>query len=117
MTTANRFSSLFKPQAKTSSPIDTKSDPEPELTLESELTLEPEIKSEHILRTSAKKTPTKIILGHRSYEDELREKDEYYLDQGTSVYDILADKEKLAGSLVKSQLCSITDKNEECQDG
>ena len=39
------------------------------------------------------------------------------INQKTSVCNILADKEKLAGSLVKSQLCSITDKNEECQDG
>ena len=39
------------------------------------------------------------------------------INQKTSVRNILDDKEKLTGSLVKSQLCSITDKNEECQDG
>ncbi len=140
MTTANRFSSLFKAQVKTSSPIESEIKPEPELEikselpLESELTLGPELpleselplgpelpieseKSENIRRTSAKKTPTKIILGHRSYEEELREKDEYYLDHGTNVYDILADKEKLASSLVKSKMCSSVDKNEQCQHG
>ena len=39
------------------------------------------------------------------------------INQKTSVRNILDDKEKLTGSLVKSQLCAITDKNEECQDG
>ena len=119
MTTANRFSSLFKTQAKTSSPIE--SDSEPDLGLKSEIKLETEIKSENIRRTSAKKTPTKIILGHRSYQSELHEKEAYYdqenLDQNKSVYDILADKEKLASSLVKSKMCSSVDKNVKCQHG
>ena len=39
------------------------------------------------------------------------------INQKTSVCNISADKEKLASSLVKSQLSSIIDKNEECQDG
>jgi hypothetical protein len=69
----------------------------------------------------AKKTLTKIILGHRSYQDELHEKQAYYDkengDQNTSAYEILADKEKLASALVKTRMCSSVDKNEECQHG
>jgi len=65
----------------------------------------------------AKKTTTKILLGHRSYQDELREKEAYYDQENTSVYDILADKEKLASTLVKTRMCSSVDKNEECQHG
>lgn len=69
----------------------------------------------------AKKTPIKIMLGHRSYKEELHEKQAYYdqenTDQSTRAYDILADKEKLASALVKTRMCSSIDKNEECQHG
>jgi hypothetical protein len=69
----------------------------------------------------AKKTPIKILLGHRSYQEELHEKQAYYdqenTDQSTKAYDILADKEKLASALVKTRMCSSIDKNEECQHG
>jgi hypothetical protein len=116
----NQFAALFK------SPINSPYDNDfPTLGQENKPEkTEPEksgLKSENISRTSAKKTPTKIMLGHRSYEDELREKDSYYeqenTDQRTSVYDILADKEKLASTLIKSKMCSSVDKNEECQHG
>jgi hypothetical protein len=113
----NQFAALFK--SPVNSPYDNDFP-----TLGQEKKTEPEksgLKSENISRTSAKKTPTKIMLGHRSYEDELREKDSYYeqenTDQRTSVYDILADKEKLASTLIKSKMCSSVDKNEECQHG
>jgi hypothetical protein len=103
MSTSNRFSALFK---------------EPSLD-KHDSTLESELKSEQNI--SAKKTPIKIMLGHRSYEDELREKDAYYdkqnCEQRTSAYEILADKEKLASSLAKSKMCSSVGKNEECQHG
>jgi len=57
------------------------------------------------------------MLGHRSYEDELCEKDAYYDNQRSSAYKILADKEKLAISLAKSKMCSSVDKNEQCHHG
>jgi len=103
MSTSNRFSSLFK---------------EPSLDKQ-DSTLKLELESEKNI--SAKKIPIKIMLGHRSYEDELREKDAYYdkknCEQRTSAYEILADKEKLASSLAKSKMCSSVGKNEECQHG
>ena len=115
MTTSNRFSALFKEQDNDVPSLD-----------KHESTLGLELKSElesdkNISRSSAKKTPTKIILGHRSYEDELGEKDAYYdkqnREQRTGAYEILADKEKLARSLNKSKMCSSVGKNEECQHG
>ena len=77
--------------------------------------------SKNISQISTKKTPIKIMLGHRSYKYELREKEAYCYqengDQSTSAYNILADKEKLASSLIKSRMCSSVDKNEVCQRG
>jgi hypothetical protein len=104
MSTSNRFSALFKEPFDNDFPSLGKDDS----TLESE---------ENISRSSAKKTPTKIMLGHRSYEDELHEKDAYYDNQRTGAYEILSDKEKLASSLIKSKMCSSVGKNEECQHG
>ena len=61
-----------------------------------------------LIKPDEKKTQSKIILGHRSYEDDMSR-------HRTNVYDILADKEKLASSLVKSRMCISVDKNEICQ--
>lgn len=118
MSTSNRFSALFKEPFDV--PFLGKHDSILGLELKSEL--KSELESEkNISRTSAKKNPTKIMLGHRSYEDEFPEKDAYYdkqnFDQRTGAYEILADKEKLASSLAKSKMCSSVGKNEECQHG
>jgi len=106
MTSANRFSSL--------------ADVSPAKFIKTDSsTFEVEQESKNISQTSTKKTPIKIILGHRSYKDELSEKDAYYYqendDQRTNAYNILADKEKLASSLIKSRMCSSVDKKEVCQ--
>ena len=103
MSTSNRFSALFKEPFDNDFPSLGKDDST--LELESEKNI------------SAKKTPTKIMLGHRSYEDELHEKDAYYDNQKTGAYEILSHKEKLASSLTKSKMCSSVDKNEKCQHG
>lgn len=103
MSTSNRFSALFKEPFDNDFPSLGKDDST--LELESEKNI------------SAKKIPTKIMLGHRSYEDELHEKDAYYDNQRTGAYEILSDKEKLASSLIKSKMCSSVGKNEECQHG
>ena len=116
MTTSNRFSALFKePYDKVKPSLD-----KHDSTLGQEI--ESELKSEkNISQTSEKKTPTKILLGHRSYQNELDEKEAYYyqenVDQRTGAFQILADKEKLAGSLIKSKMCSSVGKNEKCQHG
>jgi len=100
MTTANRFSTLFKEQVKSpykdcpslgklDSPLCQEQSQEQKL----------DFQSENIFRKSAKKTPTKIMLGHRSYEDDLYE------------------KEKLARSFIKSKMCFSLNKNETCQNG
>jgi hypothetical protein len=57
----------------------------------------------------SKKTPTKILLGHRSYQEDLHEKEAYY--------DVSLDKEKLANSFVKTRMCTTVDKNENCRHG
>jgi hypothetical protein len=58
-------------------------------------------------------------LGHRSYEEDLREQNTSYDEEEIigrkSPYDILADKEKLAASLEKSRMCKSVDMNEKCQ--
>ena len=116
MTSANRFSTLFKSQPKISPLEDDKSsysDAFPPLleTNDSDTTeLSPSPKEE-----SAKNIKTKIILGPRSYEDELREKQEESLKQRTEAYGILADKEKLGMSLLKTRMCNSIDKSEPCQ--
>ena len=103
MTTSNRFTALFKTETNVSSS---------NIRAVSKSSLEQDIKPDVL---SGKKTQRKIILGHRSYEDDLYEKDPSR--QRTDVYDILADKEKLAISLVKSRMCNSVDKKENCQHG
>jgi hypothetical protein len=115
MANSNRFSVLFNEQCDNDHPSLDKQDSTLGLELKSPLDSE-----KNISRTSAKKTPIKIMLGHRSYEDELREKDAYYVNQNSdqsSAYEILADKEKLASSLAKSKMCSSVGKNEQCHHG
>ena len=57
----------------------------------------------------SKKAPTKILLGHRSYQEELHEKEAYHV--------VVVDKEKFASSLFKTRMCTTVDKNEKCQHG
>ena len=64
-----------------------------------------EHEKERKYKNIAKKTPTKILLGHRSYQEDLHEKEAYY--------DVPLDKEKLTNSLFKTRMCS----NAECQHG
>jgi len=113
MTTGNQFAALFKDETTVSS----KSSYEnafPSLGKEKKLCskhpYKSDLESEVIHRSSGKKTQTKIILGHRSYEDDLREKYPYYKQNS-------ANAEKLAVSLIKSRMCISVDKNEKCQNG
>ena len=64
-----------------------------------------EHEKERKYKNITKKTPTKILLGHRSYQEDLHEKEAYY--------DVPLDKEKLANSLHKTRMCSSL----ECQYG
>jgi hypothetical protein len=57
----------------------------------------------------SKKTPTKILLGHRSYQEELHEKEAYYV--------VPLDKERRTDSFVKTRMCTTVDKNENCRHG
>ena len=127
MSTANRFSSLFKSPTNASTTKYTTDFPElgkettNDTTKEStkESTDFPELGKE--TTKELKKTPTKIILGHRSYEEELRQQNKHYDEEEImsqkSAYDILADKEKLATSLTKTRMCKSVDANEPCQHG
>ena len=117
MTTANRFSALFTSPIKISStqaafPEIRKeplcSTPCYEQRDETRKEISPELKTQN------KKMQTKIILGHRSYEEDLREQKK---SSRQSAYDILADKEKLTSSLVKSRMCKSVDTKEQCQHG
>lgn len=101
MTTANRFSPFFKEQVKSPYNNDCPALGKLDSPLCQEQSQEQksDFQSENIFRKSAKKTPTKIMLGHRSYEDELYE------------------KEKLAKSFIKSKMCFSLNKNETCQNG
>ena len=126
MTTANRFSALFNaPTTKISQPetipytnvfpsldeakkVPTKTD--------RDLVVEPD--KDATPRSSAKKVPIKIILGQRSYEDELRSRDDLLQDEITKkrmeAFEILGNKEKLGESLVKTRMCNSVDKKEPC---
>ena len=81
-----------------------------DLELVSDLELKPKIDIDDKASSSAKKTVTKIILGPRSYEEQLT-------FNRTDAYEILADKEKLASSLTKTRMCNSVDKNEPCTHG
>jgi len=122
MTTGNQFAALFKDET-TVSPKSSYENAFPSLGKEEKLCskhpyksdLESDFKTEVIHRSSGKKTQTKIILGHRSYEDELRQKYPYYKQKDMSSNS--ANAEKLAESLIKSRMCISVDKNEKCQNG
>ena len=113
MTSANRFSTLFKSPAKIALLEDDKSylDAFPSLL---ETNDSDTIESSPPKEEGAKNIRTKIILGPRSYEDELREKQQESLKQRTEAYGILADKEKLGKSLLKTRMCNSIDKGEPC---
>jgi len=110
MTSANRFSTLFKSPAKIESSY---LDAFPSL-LERNDSETTERSTSSPKEESAKNIKTKIILGPRSYEDELREKQQESLKQRTEAYGILADKEKLGKSLLKTRMCNSIDKGEPC---
>jgi len=97
MATANRFSALFTSSSTNAFP-----------NIGKELTksMPCDEQSKETSSTRIKKTPTKIILGHRSYEEDLLLR--------KSAYYILADKEKLTSSLAKSRKFKSVDSNEEC---
>ena len=109
MTSANRFSVLFKSPVKIESSY---LDAFPSLleTNDSDTTERPPSPKEE----STKNIKTKIFLGPRSYEDELREKQQESLKQRTEAYGILADREKLGKSLLKTRMCNSIDKGEPC---
>jgi len=108
MTSANRFSTLFKSPAKIESSY---SDAFPSLLgMNDSNTIESSPPKEE----GAKNIKTKIILGPRSYEDELRERQQETLKQRTEAYGILADREKLGKSLLKTRMCNSIDKGEPC---
>jgi len=130
MTTANRFSALFKPpMPKIASTDDQKcsyTNDFPSLEeakkvpakFEGDLKLSAKVedfksenKKEALPTDSRKQTQTKIILGHRSYEKELCD------PKRVEAYELLADKEKLGNALAKTRMCNSIDKNEVCTHG
>jgi hypothetical protein len=125
MTSANRFSSLFNVPSKVPLVNDhvksTYADAFPSLTeaKESSDVKYNEVKYDD--NTPNECTKTKFILGPRSYEDERREKYQAYEQESamkrSEAYGILADKEKLGASLLKTRMCHSVDKNEVCVHG
>ena len=130
MTTANRFSALFKPPTPKIASTDEKcsytndfpsleeakkvpakfeGDLKPSTKVEGDL--KSENKKEALPTDSRKQTQTKIILGHRSYEKELCD------PKRVEAYELLADKEKLGNALAKTRMCNSIDKNEVCAHG
>jgi hypothetical protein len=130
MTSANRFSSLFNAPAKVPLVNDhaktTYADAFPSLSEanESSVVKYVEVKNDEVKNddnTPTEFVKTKFILGPRSYEDELREKHQAYEQesamQRSEAYGILADKEKLGASLLKTRMCHSVDKKEVCLHG
>ena len=132
MTTANRFSALFKPPTPKIASTDEKcsytndfpsleeakkvpakfeGDLKPSAKVEGEGDFKSENKKEALPTDSRKQTQTKIILGHRSYEKELCD------PKRVEAYELLADKEKLGNALAKTRMCNSIDKNEVCTHG
>ena len=133
MTTANRFSALFKPPTPKIASTDEKcfytndfpsleeakkvpdkfkEDLKPSAKFDGDL--KSENKKEALPTESRKQTQTKIILGHRSYEKELQVS---YDPKRVEAYELLADKEKLGTALAKTRMCNSVDKNEVCKHG
>ena len=128
MTTANRFSALFKPPIPIPMPKISKCsytndfpslDEAKKLPAESYST--PENKKEALPTESRKQTQTKIILGHRSYEEDLHSQEVSYNSEmpqkRMEAYELLANKEKLETALAKTRMCNSIDKKEECKHG
>ena len=125
MTTANRFSPLFKaPQPKIASTDEKRSytNDFPSLDeakkvpakFESDSTVE---NKKDVFPTESKKktqTQSKIILGHRSYEEDLRLQVPQKI---VEAYELLANKEKLETALVKTRMCNSVDMKEVCKHG
>ena len=126
MTTANRFSALFKtpipmPMPKISS-TDKKCsytndfpslDEAKKLPAKVESDSTAENKKDTLPTESKKNTQTKIILGHRSYEEEVSK----IPQKRVEAYELLADKQKLETALVKTRICNSVDKKEACKHG
>ena len=125
MTTANRFSTLFKaPQPKVSSTDEKCSYTNDFPSLDEAKKVPAKFESDSIVENkkdvspteSKKKTQTqsKIILGHRSYEEELRLQVPQKIMEA---YELLANKEKLETALVKTRMCNSVDMKEVCKHG
>jgi hypothetical protein len=132
MTTANRFSALFKAPTKIASTDEKCSytndfpslDEAKKVPAKLEVDLKPPDKAEVDLNKkkalpteSLKQTQTKIVLGHRSYEEELRTEEVSYDTKRVEAYELLANKEKLEMALAKTRMCNSIDKKEECKHG
>jgi hypothetical protein len=131
MTTANRFSALFKPpmpkiastddqkcsytndfpSLEEAKKVPAKFEGDLKLSAKVEGDFKSENKKEALPTDSRKQTQTKIILGHRSYEKELCD------PKRVEAYELLADKEKLGNALAKTRMCNSIDKNEVCTHG
>jgi hypothetical protein len=133
MTTANRFSALFKPpmpmpkiastddqkcsytndfpSLEEAKKVPAKFEGDLKLSAKVEGDFKSENKKEVLPTDSRKQTQTKIILGHRSYEKELCD------PKRVEAYELLADKEKLGNALAKTRMCNSIDKNEVCAHG
>jgi len=130
MTTANRFSALFKAPTKLASTDEKCSytndfpslDEAKKIPVKAELDLTAKVESdlnkkEALPTESRKQTQTKMILGHRSYEEELRTEEVSYDTKRVEAYELLANKEKLETALAKTRMCNSIDKKEECKHG
>ena len=126
MTTANRFSALFKAPTKIASTDKkcsyTNDFPSLDEAKKVPTKIEGDLHKKDTLPTeSRKQTQTKIILGHRSYEEELRSQEVSYNSEmpqkRVEAYELLANKEKLETSLAKTRMCNSIDKKEKCKHG
>ena len=113
MTTANRFSPLFKSDAKSSA---AKSSVENFPSLEEAMQVLEKVKQEPTA-SSEKKMPTKMIMGHRSYEEDLRSHDMERERKRTEAYALLADREKLGEKLTKTRMCNSLTTGQPCSHG
>ena len=110
MTTANRFSPLFKSS-------DAKSVENSFPSLEEAMQVPDKFKQEPTASSSQKKMPIKMIIGHRSYEEDLRSQDMEQERKRTEAYVLLANKQQLGEKLNKTRMCNSVDKDEPCAHG
>ena len=107
MLTANRFAALVK-SPKSVIVTDAKS---------SSTSVDEEKSQAKTLEKSKSVKKTIFVVGQRSYEEDIREKENEYKQKQTDAFAILADKEKLGETLRKSKMCRSVESGQECRHG